>query len=236
MTGGNFQFAMVARGTTPLAEFGVASTNSRGIVLKMLESLDPKKMRGIVEQPHHLILSLTDPDRMTYVCVVDRQISIGAGYSFLDKVKAKWRARYGNSGSSFAANSKNAEFGDTEIATLMRNYNSESFQKINQVIGNLEAGQTQMMQNLTMALTRGKGLTDMEEKAELMRRSAETFRTEAKALRCQQCLSKWRWYLLAIVILMVVIVIILLVACGGKFQKCGGDPPSPTATPQAGET
>jgi tetrahydromethanopterin S-methyltransferase subunit F len=233
MAENNFQYALVARGTTPLAEHSISSANHRLLVLKMLESLDPKKTRGIVEQATGIVLSLTEPDRMTFVCVVNRQISSAAGYSFLDELKGAWRKRYGNSGSNFAPNSKNEEF-RSEIDALFRNYNSQSYQKLNQIKANLDAAQSQMTQNLTMALARGEQLSNMETKAEDIRASAQTFKREAKELKCQQLCARIRWWILGIVIVLVVIVVILLVACGVKFQKCGGasdDTPSPTVPP-----
>jgi hypothetical protein len=232
MSGSNIQFALVARGTTPLAEFAVVSGNSRAIVLKMLESLDPNKTRGIVELSGSIILSLTDSNRITYVCVVDRQISSVAGYSFLEELKSKWSSRYGNSGGSFAPSSKNTEFGNSDMAALMRNYNSQSYQKLNQARANLEDAQNQMTQNLTMALIRGQRLSEMEEKAEDIRSSADSFRKETKSLKWQQCRQKWMWWIIGIVILLVVIVVILLVACGFTFEKCGNPvEANPTGTP-----
>jgi hypothetical protein len=197
----------------------------------MLESLDPKKARGTAEQANGIILSLTEPDRITYVCVVDRQISSTAGYSFLDDLKAKWRARYGNSAGSFAPNSKTTEFGP-EIAAVMRNYNSQSYQKVNQIQSNLTSAQNQMTQNLTMALIRGEPLSNLEAKAEEICGSAQAFKMEVKALKCQQLCARIRWWILGIGVLLVVIVIILLVVCGVKFEKC----PEPTAAPAPNPT
>jgi hypothetical protein len=234
----NFQYALVARGTTPLAEYSVSTGNSRAVVLKMLESLDPGKPRAIVEQAAGNILSLTDPDRISYACVVDRQVSSSAGYSFLDELKGKWRQRYGNSAGSFAPSSKNTEFGNTEIASLMRNYNSQSFAKLNQIKANLESAQTEMAQNLTKALARGEQLELMETKAEDIRNSAQSFRRDAEKLRCQQCVNKWRWWVLGSIILIVVIFVVVWILCGTTFQKCGNTPssPSPTAEPPAEST
>jgi ribosomal protein L17 len=202
----------------------------------MLESLDPNKTRAIVEQAGGIILSLTDPDRITYVCVVDRQISSAAGYSFLEELKGKWRSRYGNSAGSFAPSSKNTEFGNSDMATLMRNYNSQSFQKLNTIKAHLESAQNQMTQNLTMALARGEQLSNMEDKAEDIRTSAQSFRREAKSLKWQQCRQKWMWWIIGSVILVVVVLVLLLVFCGVTFEKCGNAPadtPSPTQNPSA---
>jgi vesicle-associated membrane protein 7 len=223
MTASNIQYALVARGTTPLAEFSVVQGNARATALRMLETIDPSK-RNMVEQANGTFLSQTDPDRITFLCLTDRQINAKTGYAFLDELRAKWRARYQNSGASFAPNSKNSEFGQTEIATLMRQYNAPSSQKLNQIKANLDATKDTMTQNLSMALTRGENLTTMEGKAEDIRSSAATFRREAEKVRCAQCCAKWRWYILGIAILLVVIVVILMIACKPNFSSCkGGD-------------
>jgi ABC-type transport system involved in cytochrome bd biosynthesis fused ATPase/permease subunit len=121
---------------------------------------------------------------------------------------------------SLAPNSKNAEFGQTEIAQLFRTYNSQSAQKLNVIKGNLDATQSQMTQNLTMALARGEQLSVMEGKAEDIRASAQTFRREAEKVKCQMCVQKWRWIVLGIVIGLVVIFIIVWMSCGTDFHKC----------------
>jgi vesicle-associated membrane protein 7 len=157
---------------------------------------------------------------MTYLCVISKSISTQAGYQFLEDLKRKWTSRYGNSGSSFAALSKNAEFGQTEIASLITTYNSPSNQKINQIKQNLEATQNQMTQNLTMAISRGEQLSVMSDKAENIRESAHTFKREAQDVRCKMLVQKLKWYFIGGAIAILVIFIIVWVCCGAKFEKC----------------
>jgi hypothetical protein len=220
MTSSNIQYALVARGTTPLAEYSIVQGNARSIAVKMLESIDPKKPRNMVEQSNGTFLSLTESDRLTYLCLTDRQINAGTGYTFLEELRNKWKARYGNSAASFAPNSKNAEFGQAEMASLMRNYNTQSSQKLNQIKSNLENAQSTMAQNLSMTLARGEQLTTMEGKAEDIRNSAQSFRREAEKVRCQECVAKWRWYILGTAIVLVVILVIVLAACDFDFHRC----------------
>jgi hypothetical protein len=59
---------------------------------------------------------------------------------------------------SFILGSKNVEFGNCDIVTVFRNYNSQSFQKLNQIKANLESAQNQMTANVTLTLTRGEQL------------------------------------------------------------------------------
>jgi hypothetical protein len=215
-----FQYGLVARGTTPLAEYSLATGNFTTIAIRMIEAIDPKSPRAIVEQNNYVFLSETEPNRMTYLCVIEKAVSVQSGYQFLGELKRKWTQRYGNSASSFAARSKNTEFGQSEIASLIRTFNSSSNQKIAQIKSNIEETQNTMTQNLTMALARGEQLSVMSEKAENIRESAQSFRREAEKVRCQQCLAKWKWYFLGTGITLLVIFIIVWVCCGASFEKC----------------
>jgi vesicle-associated membrane protein 7 len=221
MAATSFQYALVARGVSPLAEYSVVTGNVRTIAVKMLENLDPKKPRGILEQSNGVFHSLADPDRITYMCLANKGISASVATKFLDDLKSRWRGRYGNSGLSFAPNSKNAEFGSTEIAQLFRNYNSQTAQKLNEIHRTLDDTQALRTQTLTMALIRDEQLTVMEGKAEDIRASAESFRRVAEKVKCQMCVQKWRWIVLGIIIGLVVIFIIVWICCGARFEKCG---------------
>ncbi|OHT00496.1 Synaptobrevin family protein [Tritrichomonas foetus] len=217
----SFHYALVARGTTPLAEYSLISGNYRSIALKMLESIDPKTPVAIVEQGKSVFYSLTDSDRITFLCLCDSTVVATLRSSFVEELQRKWRQKYGNSAAGFAPNSKNQEFGQTEIATLLRSFNSERNAKLAQAKQNLQETQDKMTQNLTMAFARGEQLNIMEQKAENIKDSAQTFHREATNVRRKMCLQKWRWYFLGAGIVLVVIFIIVVIACGGfTFKKC----------------
>lgn len=221
MTQNNFQYALVARGSTPLAEYSIVQGNYRNIALRMLESLDPKSPNAIVEQGKNIFYSQTDPDRMTFLCLCDSQVQPTLRAGFIEELQRKWRQRYGNSAVSFAPNSKNNEFGATEIRNLIDSFNKERNAKLAAVKQNLQDAQEKMTQNLTMAFARGEQLNIMEQKAENIKDSAQTFHREATNVRRKMCLQKWRWYILGAVVVIVVIFIIVVIACGGfTFKRC----------------
>lgn len=223
MSQNNFQFALVARGNTPLAEYSIVQGNYRNIALKMLESLDPKSPSAIVEQGKNVFYSQTDPDRMTFLCLCDSAVQPTLRQNFIEELQRKWRQRYGNSAVSFAPNSKNNEFGATEIRNLIENFNKERNSKIADIKANLTNAQEKMTQNLTMAFARGEQLNIMEQKAENIKDSAQTFHREATNVRRKMCFQKWRWYILGAAIVIIVILVIILVACKGFIGgKCGG--------------
>lgn len=221
MTSSKFQYALVARGTTPLAEYTLVQGNHRNIAIKMLENLDPKNPSAIVEQGKNIFFTMTDPDRMTFLCLCDSSVPATLRSNFLEELKRKWRQKYGNSAAGFGPNSKNDEFGRTEIKNLLTSFNSERNAKLAQAKGYLQDTQDKMTQNLTMAFMRGEQLNIMEQKAENIKDSAQTFHREATNVRRKMCFQKWRWYFLGAAIVLVVIFIIIVIACGGfTFSKC----------------
>ena len=215
-----FKYATVARGATPLAEHSLVTGNHRTIAVRMLENIDPKTQRAIVEQNQGVFTAITEPDRMSFVVLTDKSVRLDGRLAFLNDLKQRWRGRYGNSAAGFAPSSKNVEFGSTEIAALMRNYNSDSFQKISTIKDTLNETQDQLTQNLTMALARHEQLSVMEEKAENIKESAATFKRTSAQVRRQMCLQRWKWYFIGVAIALVVIFIIVWIACGASFQKC----------------
>lgn len=217
----NFQYALVAHGKTPIAEYTILKGNHRAIAIKMLENLDPKTPRAVVEQGSYIFMTLTDSDGMTFLCLSEKSVTQQMRISFLQDMQRKWRSRYGNHGSTFAMDSKNAEFGNVEIAALIRNYNSERNMKIQEIKNNISVAQEQMTQNLTMTFSRGEQLRVMETKAENIRDSAHTFQREANKVKRKFCIQRARWYVLGAILLLLLIFIIVLIACGGfSFKKC----------------
>ena len=217
----NFHYALVAYQAKPLAEYSLISGNYKNIALKMLQSIDSKTPNAIVEQGKNIFYSLTDPDHVTFLVLCDSTVQATLRNSFLEELQRKWRQRYGNSAASFAPNSKNQEFGNTEIASLLRSFNTERNAKLAQAKQNLEETQNKMTQNLTMAFARGEQLNIMEQKAENIKTSAQTFHREATNVRRKMCFQKWRWYILGAAIVAVVIFIIVVIACGGfSFKNC----------------
>lgn len=217
----DFQYALVARGTTPLAEFSLVSGNHRSTALNILEKVDPKKPNSIHDSGSNSFYTLTDPDRTTFLVMCSAKVQRTVQANFLQDLQRKWRQKYGNKASTFAPSSKNQEFGATEINSLLKQYNTSSQQKIAQVKQNLADTQEKMNQNIAQAFQRGDQLEIMQQKSENIRDSAQVFHRDATRLARQMCFQKYRWYIIGGAAAVVLIIIIVFVACGGfTFKKC----------------
>lgn len=216
----NYQYALVAHGSTPIAEYSLIEGNHRSIAIKMLENIDPKTPNAVVEQGNFIFMTLTESDRMTFLVLTQKSVPASGRISFLQELQRKWRSKYGRSGASFGKYSKNDEFGKNDIAALIRLFNSERNAKLTQAKENIAQAQEQMTQNLTMALARGDQLEVMEKKAENIRESAQQFSREANQVKKKMCWQRYRWYLVAVIAVIVLILVIILIACKGfKCKK-----------------
>lgn len=234
----DFQYALVARGTTPLAEFSLVSGNHRSTALNILEKVDPKKPNSTFDTGGNTFFTLTDPDRTTFLVMCSSKVVRTLQTAFVQDLQRKWRSKYGNKASSFAPSSKNQEFGSTEINSLLKQYNASNKQKLVQVKQNLQEAQDKMNENLNTAFKRGEQLEIMNQKSESIRDSAQAFHRDATKLARQMCLQKYRWYIMGGAIAVVVIIVIVIIACGGlTFKKCkkskknNNPAPAPVPTP-----
>jgi vesicle-associated membrane protein 7 len=214
-------YGVVAHGTTPLAEYSLVSEgNIKTMALRMLEQIDPSQQWAEVDSNKFILYALTEPDRMTYICLTTDRASVQLRRSFLEELKGKWRSKYGNQGSSMKAYEKNGEFSNV-IKTAFNTYNSERAQKVALIKENLQKAQDETAQNLTKALARGEQLEIMSQKADKIRDSAQAFHRSAGNLKRAMCWQKWRWYIIGGCILLVVIFIITMLICGGpSFSGC----------------
>jgi vesicle-associated membrane protein 7 len=224
MSANVFLYGLVAHGNTPIAEFAaIEGGNIKAQAGKILEEIDPKEPQGYFQAGAHQFDTLTEPDRMVYLCLTVGTASKALRVSFLTELKQKWRAKYGNTGATMNAYEKSAEF-SAEFRRLFTTFNSDRAQKIAQVKENLQKAQDETAQNLTKALARGEQLDVMSTKADKIKSSATAFHREAGNVRRQMFFQKIKWYLLGGIIILVVLFIIIMFACGGPaFSKCKSD-------------
>lgn len=217
----NFLYALVAYGNTPLAEVSIiqGTNNVKPIVLRMLESIDPKREVHIFEQDQYVFQCFTTQDNMRYLCLTEKTVISELRTEFLDQLRKKWLLKYGNQGHQFKSLEKATEFGP-EIDALINTFNSNQISKIAVIKDNIAKAQETMTENLSEALLRGEKLTIMEEKADRIKTNAAQFKYESARVRRKMCFQRYRWYILGVIVVIVIIIVLLFIACGVTFEKC----------------
>jgi vesicle-associated membrane protein 7 len=208
-----FSYAIVVAGNSPVTEYPPGYVHKDGVV-SAVERADRTTARFSGDLGDKQVLILFDKGtNLAYGCVADKSVSVTNGWGFLEDLRSRWARVTGTS-----CNLPNPRFGQTEIAAMMRNYNSSHYAKIQTIKDNQRETQVQMTENLTLALQRGAGLDELSTKADTLKESAQTFHREATAIKRQMCCQKWRWYIIGITIAVVIIFAIVWMACGLKFS------------------
>ena len=223
----SFVYALVARGETPLAEYSSVQGNYKAVAVRMLASIDPKKPVHLLEQDKYVFQSLTETDRMTFLCLTDKTVAQQLRQAFLEELQRKWRTKYGSQGATFQSYSKDKEF-QPEIQALFTTYNSERAQKLANIKSNISVAQDKMTENLTLALARGEQLEIMDQKADKILQHSQAFNREAANVNRKMCWQRYRWYVVGIVISIILLYIIIAQFCGYGFEICFPKSPSPT--------
>lgn len=215
-----FVYGLVAYGTTPLADYASCDGNFRTIAKKILNNVDTSEPNAISEHGKYVFQSITDNDRMTYLCLTDKKAYGSLRINFLNDLRTKWKQKYGNGGMKFTENSKINEFGPI-IKTLFTTYNSERAQKLAKAKENILIAQDQTTKNLKLALQRGEQLEVMEMKAEKIKKSSHAFQREAKKAKVMMCWQRWKMGIILTLIVIFIIFILILIICGGfSFRRC----------------
>jgi hypothetical protein len=217
-----FYYALVAHGSTPLADFSAFEGNFKQFAIQMLEQIDSTQEYTRSDIGGHIFFALAEPSRMVFLCLCDAKSIEFHRRGFLDELRSKWHARYGSTGQKMKAYEKVNDFGP-EIKRIVGIFNTDRSIKLAQSRENNQRTQDATTRNLTLALARGEQLEIMAVKADQIKESASTFHREGSSLARMMWCQKARWYILAVILLLVIAFVITWVVCGiPKFQKCFG--------------
>ncbi|OHS96561.1 Vesicle-associated membrane protein 7B [Tritrichomonas foetus] len=215
-----FKYALVANGTVIICDFQPNQSNARNIAQKLLETIDTRAEKSYGEQGQFVYEVRAEPDKMIYLVITSKDCIPTLRGQFLDDLKRKWRAKFGNRGSTMAAFSQNAVFGPT-IELLFGTFNSERSKKMAIAKANIQAAQDQTAQNLSLALERGEQLEIMSVKADKIKDSAKAFHREASKVKSAMCWQKYRCFVFIGLIVAILLFVIITFACGGfSYKNC----------------
>jgi len=215
-------YSLVARGKTVLAEFTSTSGNFPQITRVLLGKiqLDQNgKMTYIYDE--HVFHYIVD-DGIVYMCMCDdgAEGQRRVPYAFLDDVKDRFKAAYGETAQTAIAFSMNEEFGRT-LQGQMEYFNGPNGDSLGTVQGKLEDVKNVMVQNIEMVLERGEKLELLVDKTDALQSQAFQFNKSSKKLRQAMFWKKMKCYALIFFAVAMVIVFISMMACGGPaYTNC----------------
>jgi|TARA_B100000475_G_scaffold57466_1_gene39835 vesicle-associated membrane protein 7 len=141
-------------------------------------------------------------------------------FAFLDDVKNRFFATYGDKGQAAIAFAYNEDFGRT-IQKQLEFYNGPQADQFATVHKKLDDVKNVMVQNIEMVLERGEKLELLVDKSEQLQLDSFRFQKSSKKLRQAMFWKKVKIYMLIACVVLVLLYIFLAVLCGPTFEKCG---------------
>jgi len=205
----------VSRGTQVLAEYtssgltGNFSTVTR-VLLKKIPETDGKLSYIYDKYIFHYMVH----DSLTYLCMTDRDFTRATAFQYLDEIKNRFLATYGDRGKTAIAFAFNADF-QRVLQQQMDKFNSGKTDRIAKVQDEINQVKDVMIKNIDKVLERGEKIELLVDKTEVLDQHAFKFKKQSRNLKNKLWWKNIKLWILIIVVLAAIIYIILASACGG---------------------
>ena len=211
-------YAVVSRGKTVLAEYTSITGNFPTVTRVLLGKIadEDAKMSYVYDQyVFHYIVE----NHIIYMCMCDDMNKRRIPFGFLDDIKQRFKATYGDRIQTALAFAMSDDFGRT-MQKQMDFYNGPSADTFAQVNSKLDDVKNVMVQNIEMVLERGEKLELLVDKTDRLQQQAFKFERSSKQLKYAMFWRRLKLYLLIFFVLALVIWIISVIACGIDYSKC----------------
>ena len=211
-------YALVARGKTVLAEYTFTSGNFPTITRVLLGKIPDEdgKMSYVYDQ--HVFHYVID-NHIIYMCMCDDMNKRRIPFGFLEDIKQRFKATYGEKAQTAIAFAMSDDFGRV-MQKQMDYFNGSSADSFAQVNSKLDDVKNIMVQNIEMIMERGEKLELLVDKTDKLQSQAFKFERSSKQLKIAMFWRRVKLYLLIFVIAALIIWIISAIACGINYDKC----------------
>lgn len=213
-------YSLVTRGSCVLAEYTGTSGNFTTVTRRILEKIPPQDAKMSYVYDRHIFHYIVD-DGITYLCMADEEFGRRIPFAFLEDIKNRFRATYGDRGRTAIAYGMNTDFSRV-LQNQMEYYsNNPGADRINRVRGEIDEVKSVMVHNIEKVLERGERIELLVDKTENLNQNAFKFKKSATQLKRSMWWKNIKIMIILIVVILVVVYFIVAMACHGLlFQKC----------------
>lgn len=213
-------YSLVARGTCVLAEFTSTSGNFTTVTRRILEKIPPNDNKMSYVYDRHIFHYIVD-DGITYLCLADEEFGRRVPFAFLEDIKNRFKATYGDRGKSALAYGMNADFSRVLQNQMDYYSNNPNADKINRVRGEIDEVKSVMVHNIEKVLERGERIELLVDRTENLNQTAFKFKKQSTQLKRAMWWKNVKIMIILAFVVLVIIYFIVAMACGGlAFQKC----------------
>ncbi|XP_047307584.1 vesicle-associated membrane protein 711-like [Impatiens glandulifera] len=177
-------YAMVARGSVVLAEFGDKVTNAGKTARLLLDKIPAGNNDSNVSYSQDLyIFHVKKTDGLTVLCMAEDNFGRRIPFSFLEDIHLRFVRTYGRTVHSAAAYAMNDEFSRV-LGQQMDHYtNDTNADRINRLKGEMSQVRSVMIENIEKVLERGDRLAILVDKTATMQGNTLRFRRQSKRFK-----------------------------------------------------
>eukprot|EP01100_Stratorugosa_tubuloviscum_P002948 TRINITY_DN16_c0_g5_i1.p1 TRINITY_DN16_c0_g5~~TRINITY_DN16_c0_g5_i1.p1 ORF type:complete len:257 (+),score=87.41 TRINITY_DN16_c0_g5_i1:109-771(+) len=216
-------YSLISRHTTILVEYSTASGNFVTVSRVILEKMPQEDTKKSYEYDD-FIFHFQIHSGVTYMCMADKSFPRRICFLFLEDIKNRFLAMYGEEQIRRAmAYTMNEDF-SRSLSSLTNYYsNDPSVDRILQAKQQIEDTRQVMVENIELLLTRGEKIDLLVEKTDTLNVQAIKYKQKSKDLKCAMWYKNLKLWIITIIVILILIWLIVSGICGFDFSKCTGD-------------
>lgn len=214
-------YALVARGTTVLAEYTAFSGNFSTVAVQCLARAPTgANSRTTYTADQHCFNMLADGG-FTYMVVSEDAAGRQLPFACLERIKDDFVRRHAEDGKSAIAHALDAAFAPKLKAHMdFCTQNPQELSKLGKVKQEVSQVKNIMLDNIERVLDRGEKIELLVDKTENLRSQADTFHRTGRQLRNRMWWQNLKMKLLVGGVVLGIILIIFLVSCYSGGRNC----------------
>lgn len=212
-------YALVARSKNVLAEHAIANGNFPSITRVLLAKIPDENGKMSYNYESHVFHYVVE-NHIIYLCLTDDVQKFRLPYAFLEDIRQRFTASYGDRAQTAIAFAMNESFAPI-LQKRMEYYNDAAADQFDRINKNMDEVRNIMTQNIEDVLARGEKIDLLVDKQESLRAEADKFLKASQKLRRTLWLRKVRNYaLIATAIFIIAFIIVCAAVCGFDFSHC----------------
>ncbi|XP_059060020.1 vesicle-associated membrane protein 7 [Achroia grisella] len=215
-------FSVVARGTVVLAKYATCEGNFTVVTEQILSKIPPHDDKLTYSHGSYLFHYIAE-NKLVYFCITDDKFQRSRAFLFLNEIKRRFIAAFGETAQTAIPYAMNGEFARI-LATEMKHYSeSKDLDAISKVHGELDELKDIMVKNVESMAMRGEKLELLVDKADNLATNSVTYQSTSRTLQRSLFWKNIKMYVIIAMVAALAVYLIGAMACGGlAWKSCVG--------------
>lgn len=213
-------YSVISRGTTVLAKNAECVGNFAEVTEQIIKNI-PSHNHKLTYAHGNYLIHFINEDRIIYMCITDDEFERARAFMFLAEIKRRFLLQYGLQAATAISYAMNTEFSPV-LAYEMKHYSeSNEFDAISRVHGQIDELKDIMVKNIENVTARGERLELLVNKTENLRDTSVSFRKTSRNLARAMFWNHIKMYVIVGAVIIFIVYVIVSMACGGLlWQTC----------------